>query len=446
MRPSVSAVVAGIFFAPICCAAVGTYSITNLADVSGNSVITDAAGINSRGQVVGRVQGGIMSRGYLWSPSTPNSSIGAWVDIGGLPGGADYSWASGINDIGQVVGLSSGESGNRAFLWTPAISNGATGTMVSLGALAGGIGFSSGVAVNSHGQVIGDSSNENGRSGFLWTPSVPNGSTGTMLDFGNMPGESEHKLPWGLNSVGQVVGTIHPVVDGMHSIHPFLWTPTAPNTPVGTLLQLDAQTPVEPIHLEIAAAISSSGKIVGRGRVHLTGYDGGYWYDYYADHAVLWSPTTTNGSLGLLVDLGTLGHASYGSFAKAINSHGTIVGSSELGAFVWTPSTLNGMGGTMFSLKQLITASDQAHWALTEAIGINDLGQIIGNGYYDVDGPGGAPAVQRGFLLTPIPEPTVMAQITVVVLFAIARRRSRRNGLGSTPTCHRADWRYWRST
>jgi probable HAF family extracellular repeat protein len=39
------------------------------------------------------------------------------TDLGELPGGSNASFASGLNDAGQVVGASFVASGQRAFLW-----------------------------------------------------------------------------------------------------------------------------------------------------------------------------------------------------------------------------------------------------------------------------------------------------------------------------------------
>src|SRR5437660_7681384 len=75
-----------------------------------------------------------------------------------------------------------------------------------------------------------------------------------------------------------------------------------------------------------------------------------------------------------MTDLGTLGGSSY---AYGINDSGTIVGYS------WTPNSdhphafvyLNGM---MIDLNSLIPSG--AGWELLEAYGINNGGQIVGEG------------------------------------------------------------------
>jgi probable HAF family extracellular repeat protein len=73
---------------------------------------------------------------------------GVVTDLGRLPGG-DFSVANGINDPGQVVGLSSAAAGGQphAFLWEK-------GAMLDLGVFPGDSG-SSAAGINNRGQVVG---------------------------------------------------------------------------------------------------------------------------------------------------------------------------------------------------------------------------------------------------------------------------------------------------
>ena len=74
------------------------------------------------------------------------------TDLGTL--GGSYSYASAVNDSGQVVGYSgtAGSFASHAFSWTQ------KGGMVDLGTLGGSDGYSSASAVNDSGQVVGSSS------------------------------------------------------------------------------------------------------------------------------------------------------------------------------------------------------------------------------------------------------------------------------------------------
>src|SRR3989442_1451639 len=102
------------------------------------------------------------------------------TDLGTL--GGTESFGSGLSAGGQVAGASytTGDSPTHAFLWKPSTPNGTSGSMYDLGTLGGT--ESNGISINTNGQVAG-SSLKNGDSAyraFLWKPSTPNGTSGTM--------------------------------------------------------------------------------------------------------------------------------------------------------------------------------------------------------------------------------------------------------------------------
>ena len=78
---------------------------------------------------------------------------------------------SAINASGQLTW-----SNGHAILWTPTTPNGTSGTTTDLG-LLGGTSYSFGSAINASGQVVGGFSNDGGIShhDVLWTPDTPNG-------------------------------------------------------------------------------------------------------------------------------------------------------------------------------------------------------------------------------------------------------------------------------
>ncbi len=80
----------------------------------------------------------------------------------------------------------------------------------------------------------------------------------------------------------------------------------------------------------------------------------------------------------------------------------------------------------MIDLNELLNPADPQHWTFSEATGINDFGQIVGNAFYDADGPGGNPAVPRAFLLTLVPEPCTIALMASLAAFLICQRMSTR--------------------
>jgi probable HAF family extracellular repeat protein len=176
------------------------------------------------------------------------------VDLGTL-GGSDSS-ASAVNSSGQVVGQSlTGDGAYRAFSWT------AAGGMVDLGTLGGS--YSYPYAVNSSGQVVGISpvAGDNAIHAFLWT------SAGGMVDLGTLGGTSSEA--YAINSSGHVVG--QSTIPGDTFWRAFLWTPTDGMMDLGVLDGFDTS---------YAWRLNDSGQIVG-------GSYGGN-SSTYREHATLW--------------------------------------------------------------------------------------------------------------------------------------------------------------
>jgi probable HAF family extracellular repeat protein len=371
------------------------------------------------------------------------------TDLGDLPGGTNWSQATSLNEYGQVVGYSKVDGGNdHAFLWTPNVPNGTTGTMIDLGDLPGGQNSSQAMGINNLGQITGVSSSQDGRRAFVWTPQVPNGTVGTMTALGTLPGTSPTSSGAAINDAGQVVGSSYCGAYPDQHYRPFLAHASGGElTNLGTLSD---------IHDSHAYAINSSGQIVG-----LCG-----------SMATLWMPNTPNGFEGQLIPLGDLPGGSESSTAVAINDRGQVAGSGHTSGgwrgAVWTPHEPNGTTGSWVSigdlpggeahsnaldinnlgqvvgvskaadgdravfwsiteglldLNTLLDASGEG-WILTKAFAINDRGQIVGYGMFDPDGAGPLPAVGRGFLLTPVPEPSTIGFLAVgLILLGIRRRR-----------------------
>jgi probable HAF family extracellular repeat protein len=145
-----------------------------------------ASAINERGQVVGssEVPGGSAGQrhAFLWQE-------GSLRDLGTLGGRESTAW--GLNERGQIVGRAQTSGGAwHAYLWQD-------GRMRDLGTLGGK--ESAATEVNERGQVIGDSTTARGAThAFLW-------QDGKMRDLGTLGGQSSSSAA--INDLGQVVGT-----------------------------------------------------------------------------------------------------------------------------------------------------------------------------------------------------------------------------------------------
>ena len=328
----------------------------DLGRLGGND--SDAYGINNNGQVVGvsDTNAGI-PHAFRTAPNQPINP--ATDDLGSLGGS---SIAYGINDSGQVVGSSyiSGNGAFHAFQTAPNQPiNPATDDLGTLGGTN-----SAALGINASGKVVGYSfiGGDSTTHPFVY-------SNGSMQDIYPIVGGNGN-VAYAINNNGQVVGYAAPPTGGLQVTA--VAFRTQPNQPINystdNLGTLGETTGLG----SDAYGINSLGQVVGTS--WLTG-DATF-------HAFLYSD-------GSMQDLGTLPGAT-GSRALGINDNGQIVGISNIGAnntaFIYSGN------GPMQELDKLIPAASQI--SLFEANGINDLGQIVGFGA--VQGSGG-----EAMLLTP---------------------------------------------
>jgi probable HAF family extracellular repeat protein len=338
--------------------AVLPYRITDLGDLPGGSDFSVARGINDIGQVVGSSGAATGERAFLWSRA------GGLKDLGDLPGGEDFSQASGINNAGQVVGSSSAAAETRAFRWTPG------GGMQNLGVLPGRD-SSAASAINNAGQVVGSSSAffPEPRA-FRWT------AAGGMQALSDQVSAAN-----GINDAGQVVGW---VLSG--GLQPFLWTASGG----GHFLP-----GVGSFGSGIASDINESGQVVGTVGPPVT--------------AALW----TAGGVQSLGALGSEGEGSVINNAAEVVGFSSVSPGGEIHAFLWTASD------GMQDLNALIDPLDplKAVTTLSQALGINNAGQIVGSGFIN--------GKEHAYLLTPVPEPETWALLLVGLgmIRLLARRR-----------------------
>lgn len=153
-----------------------------------------AYAINESGQVVGTAPMGSNAHAFLWNVD------GAGQDLGTLSG--YHSSAADINERRQVVGSSEilDTGYKHAFLWQ-------NGRMQDLGVLPG-CSWSAATAINDYGQVVGTSEGEtrndgSGASGRIHAVLWQNGK---ITDLGTPGSGLKDVHPYSINNTGQVVG------------------------------------------------------------------------------------------------------------------------------------------------------------------------------------------------------------------------------------------------
>ena len=279
-----------------------------------------ATAVNDLGQIVG--WGGPGSGAFLWEE-------GALTDLGVLPG-MTSSAAEGINASGQVVGYSSNGAASRAFVWTAA--NG----MQALATLGGCC--SQAFGINDAGEIVGTSTppgNDAATHAVIWR-------NGVITDIQAPTFATGSSQAWNINNAGEVVGTYFGGPG-----RSYRWTSA------GGMQLLRPPTAFG----DEAIGINDEGQIVGWAEPAAGGNNQAYvWTD------------------GVFAELGTLGGTS--SVAMDVNESGQVVGRTDTGlrrsgalqhvAFLWTP------GDGMRSLG-LSSGTDYA-WAFD----INESGWVVG--------------------------------------------------------------------
>jgi probable HAF family extracellular repeat protein len=304
-----------------------------------------------------------------------------------LPPDAVSSTAQGINDVGQIVGTVRIDNAVHAFVWT------LEGGMTDIGALTGSA-WSYATAINSAGQVAGGIMDASGHiRAFRWSQSEG------IVEL-PMPAGTRNSRVRGINAAGEVVGER----DGADLLLPFRWS-QAKGTEDLALFDSDSYG--------AALAINDNGDVAG--------YSGGFDYYHEVVQAAVWLADGTK----KIVDACTAGHTAWDgtyicySSANAINSAGQIAGTSEvagssrafrlslnagnqaipgiLGSFASTPSAINEAGQVVGSSSWMPSQAGRGFlWSpaggtidlgalpgrqQSQATGINNHGQVVGNSY-----------------------------------------------------------------
>ena len=343
------------------------YTIQSLGTLGGGSFGT---AVNNSGQVSGYsfTGNGTKLHPFLWDG-------GVLHDLGTLlpPGVNTQALGWGINDAGTVVG-GSGTSLNVDH----AFRSNATGCIDDLS--LGQPYHSTGLAINNSGQITGYSQSTGQARVFR------SNSGGVLVELGTL-GTGNLSVGRGINNLGQVTGGANIISGGQ--LHAFRTDVT------GTLFDLGVLSGGDQSQ---GLAINDSGQVVG--------------YSTVAGPIRTTHAFRTNIGGGL-EDLGSLGG---GSVGYGINNAGWTVGISATSTFTNVAFLHDGTG--MIDLNTILV--DGVGWLLTEATGINDLGQIVGTGTFNGE--------SRAFLLTPVsdvPEPSAwMLAGMGLAAMAVRTRRS----------------------
>ena len=367
-------------------------SVNKLASLAGPRFCSDADSINDYGEVEGiseinavdPVIGFNEVRAVVWS----NGHI---ANLGTL--GGNDSWSFGINDSGQVIGMSLNATPDpyslydftifgstlgtqtRAFLWQK-------GSMQDLGTLGGPDAWA--FFINQFGQIAGNSytnSTPNASTGFptldpfLW-------SKGKMHDLGSLGGVVG--FVGAVNNLGQVVGGSSIATDpgacfvgefafSNLDCHPFFWDG-------GKLIDLTTNSTGGAVPFDVNA-INDAGEIVGGANFPQT-FDAYLWFN------------------GTATDLGHLNGDCF-SEASALNRQGQVVGlslscdQSNQRAALWED-------GSIVDLNSLIPAGSTLQ--LVSATTINAAGEIAGRGAPPGVSPSDVFSLGHAFLLIPCDE------------------------------------------
>jgi probable HAF family extracellular repeat protein len=295
------------------------YTVTVLGELSGGDGVSYATGVNNLGQVTGQSATATSNHAFLYSN-------GSMIDIGAASPDYSVSFGEAINNNGQVAGVAT----------TGILYSG--GSWTSLGDFAGGQGFGAAYGINDSGVVVGEAQ-INGSY-----PQAFSYSNGTLTNLGSLGGN--YSTAYGINSSGVVVGSAY--LSGNSTSKAFEYSSGVMSS-LGTLGGSNSD----------AYGINNSGQVVGASQI--TGNS--------AYHAVLFSG-------GSKIDLGTLGGSN--SYGYAINSSGEMTGMSQTTGNASTHAFVD-INGTMYDLSNLmpngVTGLDQAQ---TPQVGnqINDWGQI----------------------------------------------------------------------
>lgn len=326
------------------------YRIVSLGTLGGDSSLANA--IDPNGRVAGSAGVTYAKPHYFWQGRYSDAFLwdgGTMSDLGHLPGSRTPTvFVSALNSRGDVAGaeFDGNGGGNIAFCRI-------AGKFTNL-APPGTI-DSHAMGINDAGVVVGRACGSHGYAAYAWTD-------GKLRPVGDAGAEGIEAN--GINNHNQIVG-MAVVSLGPMDVHgrrrncrAVVWD-AGKRKDLGDLLGSRDDGPT----YSDAFAINDDGGIAGES----------YAFDSGIRHACLWKD-------GKLLDLGALPDRPESS-ARALNRRGQVVGWSERPGH--TRHAFFFEEGRIFDLNDLVPAD--SGWELLEATGINDRGEICGNGWNRAD-------------------------------------------------------------
>jgi probable HAF family extracellular repeat protein len=393
------------------------YSITDLGTLGGMWQHSYATGINNSGQVVGYGY----DFGRLYAGESYTGSYQAFVTgangagLAAIPTLDSGNWnkATGISDNGWVVGTAATAPGNDGE--NPAVGNPrafvyrADGSIAPQALATPGT-HSFGNGINNGGQVTGSYVTAAGTQRAF----VTQAAGAAPVELGTLGGANA--IGNGINQSGKVAG-VSTIIGGEESIdfgtsRGFV-TNTANGAPYGVMapIAIVGSDPTSTDHTSTANGINDNGQTVGTTENY-----------YYTDASAFIAGPDGIGRRLNVHDMGEFemqGAWRLSSRGLAINDSGQVGGS-----YFWTVNMMDHAfisGANGFGLVDVNTlsfnnlASGVRDWLFVNVTGINDLGQFVANGDNG-----------RAYLISPVPEPaTVLLMLFGLGLVAWRRTQAR---------------------